>query len=262
MTVIIENKPGAGTAIGTQTAKHAPADGYTLLFGANIFVTTTLTMKSPGYSVDDFAPIVHLGDTFYVLASPKSPDTNDLAALVEYAGKHPTRMNYATLGPGATSHILADRLKRVAKFDWQDVAYRGTSPALQAVMANEVQGYFTSQGSAVALKDSDKVALLAIAADQRSSIVPWIPTFKELGYQGMAEPAWFALFVRSDTPAPILERLRGAAAIALASPAMQEQQRNVGLSPYRGDLAQFQTLISQERVQRADELRRLGIKPE
>lgn len=261
-TTIVENKPGAGTAIGSQSVKYSPADGYTLLFGANIFITTTLTMKTPGYQLEDFAPVVHLGDTFYVLAAPKLLNVSSFSEFLEQARKNAGQMNYATLGPGATSHLLADRLKRVAKFDWQDIAYRGTVPALQAIMTNEVQGYFISQGSAVSLKDSDKIALLAIASDERSSIAPWLPTFRELGFPEMTEPAWFALFARSDTPAPILEKLRLAAATAMTSPAVLQQQQNLGLSPNHGNLDQFARLLVQERSQRAAEFERIGLKPE
>lgn len=167
-TVIIENKPGAGTAIGTQSAKMSPADGYTLLFGANIFITTTLTMKTPGYKIEDFTPVAHLGDTFYVLAAPKVDRFNSLKTFIDHARNHPGKLNYATLGPGATSHLLSDRLQRLAKFSWTDIAYRGTAPALQAVMSDEVQGYFTSQGTAASLKESERIQLLAIASDERS----------------------------------------------------------------------------------------------
>lgn len=258
-TMIVENKPGAGTAIGTQTAKQAPADGYTILFGSGTMVSTMLGLKQPGYSMSDFTPVTMLGDQFYVLLTPKALGVKNFKEFVEYAKKNPTRMNYAMLGPGAPSHVLADRLKRAAKFEWQDIAFRGGTPAVQALMSNDVQGYFGTQSFALTFKDSDKLQLMGIGAQERGVFLPEVPTFKEMGYEGVVEQGWYAMFVRSETPKPIIDKLRTVFAEVMKSPAMAQHLKTNGLSPYKGTIETFLASLDQEIKNKAEESKRLGI---
>jgi tripartite-type tricarboxylate transporter receptor subunit TctC len=261
-TIIVENKPGAGTAIGTQTAKQAPADGYTLLFGSGTMVSTMLGLKEPGYAMEDFKPVVMLGDQFYVLLTPAQLPVKNFKEFVEYAKKNPTKMNYAMLGPGAPSHVLADRLQRAAKFEWQDIAFRGGTPAMQALMSNDVQGYFGTQSFALTFKDSDKVRLMGIGAEERGIFLPDVPTFKEMGYEGVIEQGWYALFVRSNTPKPIVDKLRSVFAEVMKTQAMAQHLKSNGLSPYKGSIDTFEANLGKEIAQKAEENKRLGIVPQ
>jgi tripartite-type tricarboxylate transporter receptor subunit TctC len=258
-TIIVENKPGAGTAIGTQTAKQAPADGYTLLFGSGTMVSTMLGLKEPGYAMEDFTPVAMLGDQYYVLIIPAAMGVKDFKEFVDYAKKNPTRMNYAMLGPGAPSHVLADRLQRAAKFEWQDIAFRGGTPAVQALMSNDVQGYFATQSFAMTFKDSDKLKLMGIGAEERGVFLPEVPTFKEMGYEGVVEQGWYAMFVRSNTPKPIIDKLRSVFADVMKSPAMAQHLKTNGLSPYKGTIESFPAKLANEIKEKADETKRLGI---
>lgn len=258
-TIIVENKPGAGTAIGTQTAKQAPADGYTILFGSGTMVSTMLGLKEPGYAMDDFTPVAMLGDQFYVLLTPAALPVKDFKEFVAYAKKNPTRMNYAMLGPGAPSHVLADRLQRAAKFEWQDIAFRGGTPAVQALMSNDVQGYFATQSFAMTFKDSNKLKLMGIGAEERGTFLPDVPTFKEMGYEGVVEQGWYAMFVRSTTPKPVIDKLRKVFGEVMKSPAMAQHLKTNGLSPYKGTIESFLASLGKEIQQKAAENKRLGI---
>jgi tripartite-type tricarboxylate transporter receptor subunit TctC len=258
-TVIVENKPGAGTAIGTQTARQSPADGYTILFGSGTMVSTMLGLKEPGYSMEDFTPVAMLGDQYYVLIIPAAMGVKNFKEFVEYAKKNPTRMNYAMLGPGAPSHVLADRLRRSAKFEWQDIAFRGGTPAVQALMSNDVQGYFATQSFALTFKDSDKLKLMGIGAEERGVFLPDVPTFKEMGYEGVVEQGWYAMFVRSSTPKPIIDKLRTVFTEVMKSPAMAQHLKTNGLSPYKGSLETFPATLARELKEKAEETKRLGI---
>jgi tripartite-type tricarboxylate transporter receptor subunit TctC len=258
-TMIVENKPGAGTAIGTQTAKQAPADGYTILFGSGTMISTMLGLKEPGYTMEDFAPVAMLGDQFYVLLTPAAMPVKNFKEFVEYAKKNPTKMNYAMLGPGAPSHVLADRLQRAAKFEWQDIAFRGGTPAVQALMSNDVQGYFATQSFALTFKDSDKLKLMGIGAEERGTFLPDVPTFKEMGYDGVVEQGWYAMFVRSNTPKPIIDKLRSVFGDVMKSPAMAQHLKTNGLSPYKGSIDTFLASLGKEIQQKAEENKRLGI---
>jgi tripartite-type tricarboxylate transporter receptor subunit TctC len=166
------------------------------------------------------------------------------------------------LGPGAPSHVLADRLQRAAKFEWQDIAFRGGTPAVQALMSNDVQGYFATQSFAMTFKDSDKLRLMGIGAEERGTFLPDVPTFKEMGYEGVVEQGWYAMFVRSNTPKPIVDKLRTVFGEVMKSPAMAQHLKNNGLSPYKGSIDTFLASLSKEVQQKAEENKRLGIVPQ
>lgn len=260
--VVVENRGGAGTAIGTQTARNAPADGYTLLFGSGTMISTMLALKEPGYAMKDFTPVTMLGDQFYALLVPKVLPITNAKEFVEYAKKNASKMNYGMLGAGSPSHVLADRFARSAGFQWQDIAFRGGTPTMTAVMSNDVQGYFATQTFSTTFANSDKVRILAIGAEERGEFLPDVPTFKELGYQGVVEQGWYALFVRSETPKPIIEKLQKVSADVMASAAMKGHLKSIGLSAYKGSIDSFTKNLDDEIKQKAEETKRLGIEPQ
>jgi tripartite-type tricarboxylate transporter receptor subunit TctC len=260
--IVVENRGGAGTAIGTQTARNAPADGYTLLFGSGTMISTMLALKDPGYAMKDFAPVTMLGDQFYVLMVPKALPINNAKEFVEYAKKNASKMNYGMLGAGSPSHVLGDRFARSAGFQWQDIAFRGGTPTVTALMSNDVQGYFATQTFSTQYVNSDKIRLLGIGAEERGEFLPDVPTFKELGYAGGVEQGWYALFVRSETPKPIIEKLRKVSAEVMASAAMKQHLKSVGLSAYKGSIDSFLGNLDNEIKQKAEESKRLGIEPQ
>lgn len=260
--IVVENRGGAGTAVGTQAARQAPADGYTLLFGSGTMISTMLALKEPGYSMKDFTPVTMLGDQFYALLVPKALPITNAKEFVEYAKKNPTKMNYGMLGAGSPSHVLADRFARSAGFQWQDIAFRGGTPTMTAVMSNDVQGYFATQTFSTTFMNSDKVRILAIGAEERGEFLPDVPTFKELGYEGVVEQGWYALFVRSNTPKEIIEKLTKVSAEVMASAAMKQHLKTTGLSSYKGTIESFLGNLDNEIKQKAEESKRLGIEPQ
>lgn len=260
--IVVENRPGAGTAVGTQAARQSPADGYTLLFAGGTLITTMLGLKDPGYAASDFTPVVMLGSQYYVLFTPSALPIKNVSEFVAYAKANPGKMNYASLGPGAPSHVLAERLRRSAKFEWQDIAYKGGVPALQAIMANEVQGYFGTQTFAMGYRNSDKIRILAIGADKRGQFLPDVPTFKELGIDNVTEEDWFALVVRTDTPAAIVEKLRSVFAEVMKTKEMKAHLDTNALGEYSGALKDFPAALARETKAKADEMKQLGIQPQ
>jgi tripartite-type tricarboxylate transporter receptor subunit TctC len=158
--------------------------------------------------------------------------------------------------------VLADRFARSAKFQWQDIAFRGGTPTLTALMSNDVQGYFSTQTFATGYANSDKIRLLAIGAEERGEFLPDVPTFKELGYEGVVEQGWYALFVRKETPKEIVDKLRTVSAEVMASDAMKGHLKKIGLSPYKGTIDTFLKNLDNEIKQKAEETKRLGIVPQ
>jgi len=258
-SIVVENKPGAGTAIGTQTVNQAPADGYTLLYASGAFISAMISLKAPGYSLSDFIPVVMFSSGTLVLMTPKALPANNPKEFIAYAKANPEKMNYAMLGAGSSSHVLANRFQQAAKFQWQDIGYKGGIPAVQAVMSNDVQGYFGSLTFALTFLQSDKLRLLAITAENRSSFLPDVPTFKEYGIDGVVHEDWSGLLIRSDTPAPIVEKLRTVFAKVMNSSAMEAFLQNNGITRYSGALDDFKTAREKEAKEKAEEMERLGI---
>lgn len=261
-SVVVENRGGAGTALGSQAAKQAPADGYTLLFGSSVMISTMLTLKNPGYSVADFTPITMLGDHFYILMTPKSLPVTNLKEFVNYAKENSGKMNYGVLGTGTPSFTLAQKFGKAAGIKWQDIAYRGAAQVFQAIVANDVQGYFTTQASAINYVNSGRVNLLAVAAEERVEPFADVPTFKELGYEGLVEHGWSALFVRSETPKEIVEKLRQVSAEVMKSEAMRKYLKTANVVPHRGSVADFSALLEKELKAKREEVAELGIQPQ
>jgi tripartite-type tricarboxylate transporter receptor subunit TctC len=261
-SIIVENRPGAGTAIGTQAAKIAPADGYTILFASGTMISTMVSLKEPGYAVTDFTPVTMLGDQFYVLMTPASLPVKDFKEFVTYAKAHPNKMNYAMLGPGSPSHVLAYRLGKAAGFEWQDIAFKGGTPALQAVMSNDVQGYFATQTFSMGFVNSDKVRLMGIGSEERGAFLPDVPSFKELGFDGVVEQGWYGMFVRSDTPPAIIKKLRTVFAEVMKTDAMKQQLKNNGLTPYKQSIDDVPALLKKEVADKIEVAKRLGIEPQ
>jgi len=256
--VVVENRGGGGTAIGTVAAKQAPADGYTLLFGSGTMISTMHSLKEPGYKLSDFTAVVMLGDQYYVLVTPASVPAKNVREFIAHARANNGKLNYAMLGTGSPSHVLADRLGRAAGFQWQEIAFRGGTPAMQALLSGDVQAYFATQTFAITFLNSDRVRVMAIGAEDRGEFLPDTPSFREIGIEGVVEKGWYALFVRAETPPAIVARLRAAGAEAMKSDWMKAQLKTQGLSSYKGSIESFPAALAKESAEKAEEAKRYG----
>lgn len=261
-SVIVENRPGGGTVIGTRVVRQAPADGYTLMFQSASLMNNLYAFKEPGYAFGDFTAVALLSETSYVLLTPSSLPTTNLKEFISYAKANADKMNYGSLGAGTKPGTLGDRLGKAAGFSWTEISFKGTAEAAQAVMAGNVQGYFSTQAFALTQAESPKLRLMGIAAAERSNFLPNVPTFKEQGYPEILEQSWYALFVRSDTPPKVVEKLQSTFSEVLGSPEFATQLRNNGLSKYRGTLTDFPARMRREADQFAKEMAQFGIQPQ
>jgi tripartite-type tricarboxylate transporter receptor subunit TctC len=260
--IIIVNRPGGGTAIGTRVAKDAPADGYTLLFQSSVLASNLYALNQPGYSLSDFTAVAMLSNTSYVLLTPANLPVKDLTQFIAYAKANPGKVNYGSLGPTSRQRALAERLAKRAGFAWTEVPFKGTAESAQAVMGGEIQGYFSTQSFALTQAHSPALRMLGIASDQRSNFLPNVPTFKEQGYPELSEQSWYALFARSETPKPIIDKLKAVFAQVTHSPAIEAQLKNDGLSPYLGKIEDFPAQLAQESRQLGAEMKALGVTPQ
>jgi tripartite-type tricarboxylate transporter receptor subunit TctC len=258
-TVIVENKPGAGTVIGTQAAKSSPADGYTMLFQISSFTTNVYMLKQPGYVLSDFKPVAMLGQAAYVLtASRKFSKFQDLLA---YGKAHPGGLNCSGTGDGAAT-VIGSKLQQAAGISWELVNYKGGAEAVQAVMTGNVDISLPTQAAPLIYANADKLTVLAVTSKKRVEFLPDVPTLVELGYPSIDSQTWFGLFVRTETSTAAVDKLKSALAEVMKLPVMQEHLRNLRVSAYDGALDDVPAKLDQELADFTVEARKVGIEPQ
>jgi tripartite-type tricarboxylate transporter receptor subunit TctC len=230
VTVVIENKPGAGTIIGTQAVAASEPDGYTLLMGtfANA-VNPSLNARLPYDPHKDFAPVALVARSFnIVVVNPKSP-IKSIADLIAAAKADPDKLSYGTFGIGTSAHLAGELFKSLAKVHLTTVNYKGAAPAITDLIGGQIQVMFTTVASAAALIEAGQLRALAVTSAERSPAFPELPTVAEAGVPGYAAESWYGLFAPAKTPADVIARLNRSAANAVQSEAFKKLGVNEGL---------------------------------
>jgi tripartite-type tricarboxylate transporter receptor subunit TctC len=229
-TIIIENKPGAGTIIGTQTVATSEPDGYTLLMGtfANA-VNPSLNAKLPYDPHKDFAAVALIARSFnIVVVNPASP-IKSIADLIAAARSDPDKISYGTYGTGTSAHLAGELFKNMANVNLTTVPYKGAAPAITDLLGGQIQVMFTTVASAASLIAAGQLRALAVTSAERSPAFPEIPTVAEAGVPGYAAESWYGLYAPAKTPADIIDRLNKSAAKAVQSEAFKRLGVNEGL---------------------------------
>jgi tripartite-type tricarboxylate transporter receptor subunit TctC len=216
--VVIEARPGAGGALGTEAAARSAPDGYTLFMANNSThgSNPALYAKLPYDAVNDFAPISMVASVPYVLIVNPSVPVNSVSELIAMAKAQPGKINYASAGNGSTHHFCGELLKSSAGIDLVHVPYKGSPPGVAAVVANEVGMMFANLTDIGGQLRAGKVKALAVTSPQRAALIPDVPTLSEAGVQGFEIFSWFALVAPAGTPAPIISRLNAESVKVLA----------------------------------------------
>lgn len=218
-SVIIDNRPGASTMIGGEYVARAPADGTTLLFTSDSSITSNpfLFRKMSFDPIKDLAPITQLADLHQMVLVHPSVQANTLQELVALAKAKPGALNYASYGNGSQPHLLFEALKKQADIQIVQVPFRGIAPALQAVIAGDVQ--MTLGGpAALGMLEAKQLKALAIGRKQRLPALPDVPTLAEAGYPEVDPLSWFGLFAPAGTPPAIIDKIQKDVAATLADP--------------------------------------------
>ncbi len=228
--VIVDNRPGGLGAIVMDAFLGAPRDGHTLLLSVNgLFTEIPHTVKPKYDPVKDVRPLVELAGGGLVLVGNPGIPARTLPELVAWAKANPGKVSFASYTAGTLSHVLGLQLNALAGLDMQHVAYKGSPPALQDVMGGQVPLMFDGLATSVPNIRAGKLRAFAVSAPARSSVLPDVPTFAELGYPSMTRTAWLGLFTTPDVPAAVQQRLREEALAALAVPAVRERLSSLGL---------------------------------
>jgi tripartite-type tricarboxylate transporter receptor subunit TctC len=222
--VIVENKPGASTMVAAAEAARSAPDGHTILYTFNgTFAQIPFTQASVPYDpFKDFTPISLGAQGSQILVLHTSVPATNLRELVAYGKANPGALNIASFGAGTSSHIFAELLMRQAGVPMTHVPYKGTGDAVKDLLAGRVQLMFDAGPSAVQNAATGRLRMLGIVAEQRSPLLPEVPTIAEQGFRGIDLLGWLGFYGPAKLPADTLRRLNGAIARALATPEVKD----------------------------------------
>jgi tripartite-type tricarboxylate transporter receptor subunit TctC len=262
--VIMDNKPGAGGAIGSDfVAKSAP-DGYTILMGTTSThsVGPALNPKLP-YSVElDFIPVSHLANTTMILVVSPRAEVNSVRELVALARLKPGRLNYASSGVGTIPHLSGEMFRSMAGIDIVHVPYKGVSLAIPDLLSGQVTMMFDTVATALAQIKSGKIKGLAVGSSRRSAIVPDIPTIAESGLAGFDADAYYGVFAPAGTPNEIVLRLNRELARIVHLREVKEQLARQSTESIGSTPEQFAQFLRAESAKWGKVIREAGVRME
>ena len=260
--VIVDNRPGGATNIGSELAAKAPPDGYTLFMGgASNAINMTLYAKPPYDTARDFAPVVLCVKGANVLSIHPSLPAKTLKDLIALAKTRPGQLNFASSGLGSSNQMAGELFKVMAGINIVHVPYKGNAPALTDTVAGHVEMLFSGVPALLPHIQSGRLRAVAIGSMKRFSALPDVPTFDESGLKGYEATTWFGLMAPIKTPREIVARLNAEVGKILASADLQSRFVNEGLEPIGGSQEDFAKFIRDETSKYAKVIKAAGIKP-
>ena len=260
--VIVENKPGAGGTIAAAQVAKAQPDGHTLLLVTSGHAGSGALYSKLTYDpAKSFTPVIKLAASPVVIVAPAAAPFKTLKDAIDAAKKSPGKLNYSAGGGGATvTALAAEFLKHDAGIDMVQINYKGSGPALTALLSGEVDLGFDIPSSALPHIQAGKLRPLAVTSRQRSPALADVPTVAEQGVPNFEVTGWFGVLAPAGTPAPVVARLNKEAAAALAAPEVKERLAGLGLEPGGGSPADFNRLIEADTARASAAIRRLGLR--
>lgn len=257
--VVVENRPGAGGAIGSDAVAKGEADGYTLVLSniASQSIGPAVNPKVPYDSVRDFTHIGLIAAVpSTVVVSAASPFQN-LGALVDKARSGAGAVRFGSNGNGTSSHVKLEILKRVAKVDITHVPYKGSAPATADLIGGQIEGFIAAVPD---VGRNERLRMLAITSENRAARWPNVPTVKELGYPQVTATNWFGLSGPANIPAAVADRINAALVAGLNSAETAERLRDLGAEPNRMNRAEYSAMVAAEVARWADVVKTANIK--
>lgn len=261
--VIVDNKPGAGTTIGTRFVAGAPKDGYTALLTFTAHVQNPTFFPQRGYDpVRDFAGVSKVGVSSTVLVvSPDFP-VRTLPEVVALVKASPGKYAYGTYGAGTTGHVMGELLRREAGLDMIPVHYKGGAPLATDLVGGQIKIGYIAVGSALPLLKSGRLIPVAVGGAQRSKLLPSVPTFDEVGYKGFALDAWMGLLVPAGTPKARIDALSREVARIVRLPEVQQKLQDQAFDPVGGTPEEMNRVLREDLEKWTRLITQLGIKQE
>jgi tripartite-type tricarboxylate transporter receptor subunit TctC len=259
---IIDNRAGAGTNIGTETAVRAPADGYTLLIAAPpSAINATLYEKLNFNFIRDTIPVASVLRAPFVMEINPSLPVKTVPDFIAYAKANPGKISMASAGVGSGPHVAGELFKMMAGVDMVHVPYRGTGPALTDLLGGQVQVYFDAIPASLEHIKAGKLRALAVTTATRSEVLPDVPALSEF-VPGYEATFWAGFVAPKNMPSTVVEKLNREINAALADPKIKARLIELGGSPFASSPAQFSNFIAEETGKWGNVVKFAGIKPE
>ncbi|MCC6533028.1 MAG: tripartite tricarboxylate transporter substrate binding protein [Burkholderiales bacterium] len=246
--VVVENRPGAGSMVGTAFAAKAPGDGYTLLIGGtSAIVINPHLYADPGYdTLRDFAPVSNIASLpMLVCVNPSFP-ARGIQDLIKIARQRPGEITYGSSGSGSTHHLIQAMIAADAKIRLTHVPYKGSTASMTDLMAGRIAMLADTMPAVMTAVRSGKARPIAVTSIKRSPFFPDVPTLDEQGLKGFDAVAWAGLFATAGTPAAVLDRLNQEVVKALETPAMQKRFQDLSMIPIGDSRADFARFVKTE----------------
>jgi tripartite-type tricarboxylate transporter receptor subunit TctC len=242
---VVDNRPSAGGNVAGELAAHAVPDGYTLLVATPTSVINSHLFRNLRYDVlKDFAPVVQLVNSQFVLSVRSSVPVKSVKELIALAKAEGGKLSYASSGVGSSNHLAGELFKALAGIEMVHVPYKGAGPALAAVLAGEVGVIFSSSASVIGHARAGRVRMLAVTGPKRTPIMPDIPTIAESGVPGYSVTGWYGFVAPAKTPRVVIGRLNKAVNDAL--PGLRERYASLGADVSGGTPAEFGAFLKEE----------------
>jgi len=259
--VVIENRPGAGSIVGTDAVAKSEPDGYTLLMMSNTHaVNETLISKKPFDLMRDLAPITGVSYSDLMMVIHPSVPAHNLKEFISYAKANPGKLNYASSGNGTPYHMAGELFKAMAGVDIVHIPHKGSDQARAAVLGGQVQMMFDAVPTMAANAKAGKVTALATSGRKRSPVTPDMPTLAEAGLPGYESGIWLGLMAPAKTPRPVLDKLNAEVNKILASPEVKENWLKQGTLTMGMSIEQFDKFLREEIVKWAKVVKVSGAK--
>jgi tripartite-type tricarboxylate transporter receptor subunit TctC len=248
-TVVVDNRPGAGSTVGTAIAAKSPPDGYTMLVSSSSIAISPALYKDLPFDIrSDFVAVTLIASQPSVLAVHPSVTAASVSELIALAKSRPGKLTYASAGPGSATHLGTELLKYSAGIELLHVPYKSAGLATTALLSGEAQVLLTNMASVVPHLKSGRIKALGVSSAKRSPLAPELPTIAEAGIPGFEYATWYGMLVPAGTPRPIIERIQGDTTKSIQAPQVRERFSGQGLEVYGNSPAEFQAYLGAELV--------------
>jgi len=262
--IIVENRPGANSIVGVDVVAKAAPDGYTFLtvIAAHAANATLYAGKLPFDPVRSFAPVSLVASAPLIITASNAFPPKDMRELVAYARANPGKVSFGSSGIGAAAHLTTELLKQTAAIDMVHVPYKGTAPALQGLMANDIQILVDVPSSLMPHVRSGKIKALGMFSKARTGGAPEVPTVAEAGGPPIESATWVAFLAPAGTPREIVVRVSQETAKAVSGPELRERLVQMGIEPVGSTPEQFAQFLGDEIAKWAKVINAAGVKAE
>jgi tripartite-type tricarboxylate transporter receptor subunit TctC len=261
--VVVENKPGGGTILGTAQVANAPADGYTLVMATFAHAVNPSLKASLPYDTDKaFQPVALIARSYNILVVNPNSRFKTVPNLLAAAKAAPGKLNYGSFGIGTSAHLAGELFKYLGKVDMTHVAYQGAAAALTDLMAGQIDAMFTTVASVTSFIQAGQLRAVAVTSAKRSPAFPDLPTIAEAGVPGYVAESWYGLYAPAGTPRDVILRLNKSAAEAVKADGFKKLETVEGLTVAVGAPEELDRYVRGEEARWRDVVQAAHIEPQ